>query len=499
MPVEPGAPHPSITQPTCHVFFERKGSRWGAWFEYGLALGYATHAIAQAHPDWLARDQVGDPVTGENGGFVFISPASQDGTQMIVDMAHELAENYWFDDIQLDRIRWGRQTTGREYGYEPATADLYFATYGSNPPSNINNSTWVAFREALVNNVVERSYNAIKAANPGILVSSAPTGYYGIVQHMQRWSDWIAGGYLDLVIPQMYKTTFSAFVTEFDLHAAEIPAEHLDKLAVGYRASDSDDWLDVADQMNYARSQGIAHGTLWVYHYYSAQVAIQDELDNLPQFGQPWQQIAFNPFISDRNVQLIIDNDDPAPAYVESSPWLSANPSDSFRLDSRVADDADIRTAEFSTTVPKAGRYDVYVWYTAGGNRNPSADYQVFHENGSALFEVDQRVNGGQWVHLGRYIFDASAMSTRVTLTSSDAAGIYTSADAVKLVLSGYALGDSNGDGKVDGDDFQDLTSCDLSGPDQSFNPQSCETFDLNDDGDTDMIDLAAMQIRARL
>lgn len=474
--------------------FREEGLSVGAWFEYGLALGFSGHPIATANPDWLARDNSGDAITGENGGFVFISPGSQPGTQMVVEMARELAENYWFDDIQIDRFRWGRKSSGREYGYEDATSDLYFATYGSNPPNNVNNNRWVRFREGLVNDVVERCYDAIKSANPQIVVSSAPTGFYGIVQHMQRWSDWIAGGYLDLVMPQMYQVSYSGFVSEFNNHANEMPAGHFDKLAVGYRASDTTDWQTVADQMVYARNQGVMHGTLWVYHFYTSQVAIQDEIDNLPQFGQPWQQKAYNPFVSNRNVVLVIDNDDVPPAYVESTPWTNSSQSDFFRFDSRIADGAGVRTAQFATHIPKAGRYDVYVWYTASANRNPAADYSVFHHNGSDIVTLDQRTNGGQWVNLGRYMFDESNLGPRVLLTSTATPGVFTSADAVKLMLSGYAFGDSNGDGMVGSSDYQDLDGCDLSGPELLFAPTHCEAFDLNDDGDTDVTDFAAMQ-----
>lgn len=477
--------------------FHDEGLKVGAWFEYGMAVGPASHPIAIAHPDWLARDINGSAVTGENGGFVFLSPGHQGAMQLLEDMVRELAENYSFDDIQLDRFRWGRRDLGqgREYGYETATSALYQTQFGSNPPTNVNDSTWVAFREGLVNNAVERCYEAVKAANPRIVVSSAPTGSYGITQHMQRWSDWVEGGYMDLVMPQMYMTSLSAFQNEFNIQKSQAPA-HVDKLGVGYRAQEDNSAGLVADQIEYSVSQNVGHGCLWVYHQYSAQVAIQDELNTLPQIGQPWEAPAANPFVSDQMLQLIIDDSDGAASYLETGTWIGSAQPDYLKFGSRVAEGPATHTAEFSTDIPKTGRYVVYVWYTASSNRNPSARYTVHHFNGSTDVDVDQRSNGGMWIPIGQWIFDRGSTDVRVTLSSAGSlAGEYTSADGVKLVLDGFALGDSDGDGDVDLDDYAVGASC-LPGPNGGPLSESCMAFDVDDDGDSDLADWAILQTR---
>ena len=473
--------------------FHDEGLKVGAWFEYGLAVGYASHPVAVANPDWLARDQSDDPVTGENGGFVFLSPGCTEATDMIVAMARELAENYNFDDIQLDRIRWGRKSSGREYGYEDCTSDLYFTQYGLYPPSNVNQPQWVEFREGLVSDVVEQCYSAIKAANPEIAVSSAPTGSYGITQHMQRWSDWVEGGYMDVVMPQMYMTTLSAFISEFNTQAAQAPG-YVDRLGVGYRASDDDDWQLVADQLGYARGQGAPHGCLWVYHQYTSQIAIQDEIDHLPTSGQAWELPAYNPFASDRMLQIIIDNRDGSLKYSESSGWIDSAQPDYFRFDSRVAAGGGGSLVLYSSAIPRTGRYDVYAWHTASTNRNDQALYTVAHHLGSTDVYLDQRTNGGQWRWLGRWIFEEGALAPRVILSSAGSSSQeYTSSDAVKLVLSGYALGDADGDGIVGSGDFNALPVC-ATGPEVFTVGQDCEAFDFDDDQDIDLLDLARFQ-----
>lgn len=419
----------------CRIFHE-EGLLVGAWFEYGMAAGFATHPIAVAHPDWLARDATGDAVTGENGGFVFLSPASQPAMDMLDAMVKELAENYDFDDIQLDRIRWGRKTTGREYGYEAPCVAAYQAQYGTNPPTNVNNTQWVTFRENLVNAAMQRFYNTVKAANPAIVVSSAPTGSYGITQHMQRWASWLSGGYIDLVMPQMYMTTQSAFQTEFNTCRTAAGA-YTAKLGVGYRAQDDLDWTLVRSQMQYARGLGVLHGCLWVYHQYTAQIAIQDEIDNLPLAGNPWNAAAYNPFDNDRAVQRVVDNSDGATVYSELGVWSASAQSDYFRYNSRVAQGGATAIASFAASVPRSGSYDVYAWWTAASNRAAAAPYRIVHDGGSTVVVADQRAAGGRWNRLGRFVFRAGGNAVRVELSADGVGGAeYISADAIKLVYA---------------------------------------------------------------
>jgi len=474
--------------------FHSEGLKVGAWLEYGCAVGLSSHPIAVAHPDWLARDQSNNPVSNENGGFVFLSPTHPSVRNMLNGMVKELAENYDFDDIELDRMRWSRVNTGREFGYETVTASLYQSTFGSAPPTNVNNSQWVTFRENQVNALVQQLYATVKTANPNIVVSSAPTGSYGITQFMQRWSTWMTGGYIDVVFPQMYQTTLSGFQTELNTQRAQIAASYYPRVGVGYKADGDADWTLVRDQLNFARNLGHNHGTLWVYHQYTNQVAIQDEIDNLPGAGQPWQAKAYDPFGSPCMLQIVVDNRDTPGGYAEGGIWSNSAQPDYFRFDSRVVAGGSGATATFSAAIPVAGQYDVYAWFTASSNRAPAAAYMVQHRDGAATVNVDQRANGGRWVLLGRFGFSAGPSAPRVVLASSDNAAEFTSADAIKLVLvSSGVQGDANADCIVNGLDLPAFLNC-MTGPDNGPVPAACDRHDFDRDGDVDMADLAAFQ-----
>ncbi|WP_427925497.1 exo-alpha-sialidase [Streptomyces sp. cg40] len=88
----------------------------------------------------------------------------------------------------------------------------------------------------------------------------------------------------------------------------------------------------------------------------------------------------------------------------------------------------------WGTDVPATGTYDVSVWYTDNANRADNAPYTVTDANGSTLVRVDQTVNGGSWISLGKYSFTAG--SKAVVQLSDDADG-YVVADAVRITSQG--------------------------------------------------------------
>jgi hypothetical protein len=193
-------------------------------------------------------------------------------------------------------------------------------------------------------------------------------------------------------------------------------------------------------------------------------------------------------------LQLVVDNADDSPAYSETGNWSQSAQDDFFRFDSRVSPGSPVGIASFTTEIPKTGRYDVYVWHTASGNRNDAAPYTVSHANGDSTVALDQRTHGGQWRWIGNWIFEESAPSVRITVSTegSDPAE-YTSSDAVKLVLAGYALGDANGDDVVNLADHALSRGC-LTGPGGGPVDSDCEAFDFDDDGDYDLGDFADFQ-----
>jgi hypothetical protein len=88
-------------------------------------------------------------------------------------------------------------------------------------------------------------------------------------------------------------------------------------------------------------------------------------------------------------------------------------------------------TFRFTPTLPKAGRYTVYLRWTAAGNRASAVPVDVISLDGTATRTVDQRVQGGKWVSLGTYSF-AAGTGGSVLIRTGRGKGLVV-ADAVRF------------------------------------------------------------------
>ncbi|WP_415407782.1 hypothetical protein ACLHDG_04420 [Sulfurovum sp. CS9] len=66
-------------------------------------------------------------------------------------------------------------------------------------------------------------------------------------------------------------------------------------------------------------------------------------------------------------------------------------------------------SAIWTPTLPEAGSYYVYVWYSGSSSydRDTNADYTVNHAGGSETIVIDQNQGSGDWVSLGVFSFNA--------------------------------------------------------------------------------------------
>ncbi|MFC4075642.1 DNRLRE domain-containing protein [Salinithrix halophila] len=83
------------------------------------------------------------------------------------------------------------------------------------------------------------------------------------------------------------------------------------------------------------------------------------------------------------------------------------------------------------------GTYQVQVRYTAADDRATNAPYTIYHKGGKTVKKVNQQKNGGKWVTLGSWDFDAG--SSHKIVLDDDANG-YVIADAVRFVKVARAV-----------------------------------------------------------
>ncbi len=171
--------------------------------------------------------------------------------------------------------------------------------------------------------------------------------------------------------------------------------------------------------------------------------------------------------------EVIIDNDTPEvkPAYQEydsklekwktleqpgfaigTPPYVSGdNPF--FMGTSRLikADTSGSAKIRWIPSLPEAGKYAVYITYTASDSNVTDAHYTVFHRGGQTEFLVNQQIGGSTWIYLGTFDFnqDLNADIHRVELTNmSTESGQFVSADAIRF---GGGIGNISREGQVSG------------------------------------------------
>lgn len=279
--------------------FRERGFWVGAWFEYGLAVGTGDHPLFKAHKDeWFQQRKNGEYASSEEGNpgehFVFLSPASKPVRDLLAEMGRELGR-MGFDEIQLDRFRYARGAeTGREYGYEAISKAYYEATTGRKVPDDINEPDWVNFRQDLVRDTVGTVTAAIKEINPKIVVSASPVGHYGIERHLQRWSAWLNAGYVDMVFPQVYASSFAAFSDHLARLKDYASANRLGgprKFGIGIKVENAE---LTKQSLRHAWASGVYDYALWVYQ--NGKTAATADLDFLVQEPDLFQTPVRNPF-----------------------------------------------------------------------------------------------------------------------------------------------------------------------------------------------------------
>lgn len=75
--------------------------------------------------------------------------------------------------------------------------------------------------------------------------------------------------------------------------------------------------------------------------------------------------------------------------------------------------------------------YDVQVWYPSGSNRANDTPFTIYHAAGNTTVRINQQANGGQWVNLGTFDFDAGT-NGYVEIGNNAQPGQVVMADAVR-------------------------------------------------------------------
>lgn len=85
----------------------------------------------------------------------------------------------------------------------------------------------------------------------------------------------------------------------------------------------------------------------------------------------------------------------------------------------------------YAPNLPAAGSYSVYLRWPALSNRASNTPVEIHHAEGTSVYTANQRINGGTWMLLGTFPFNAGT-GGRVVIRNDGANG-YVIADAVQF------------------------------------------------------------------
>lgn len=175
-----------------------------AWFEYGFAASYRKNggALLEKRPEWAALDIEGNLLT--KNGFEWMNAYHPEVQDLLLKLILEVVNHYDIDGVQGDDRLPAQPVHG---GYSQYTTDLYRSEHGGNPPpDDFRDPEWMRWRADKLNAFAERIYGEVKAADPEVLVTWAPSVYpWCYEEYLQDWPSWAEGGYADMIIPQVYR------------------------------------------------------------------------------------------------------------------------------------------------------------------------------------------------------------------------------------------------------------------------------------------------------
>jgi len=417
----------------------RRGIEVEAWFEYGFMFGWSgwyagptgVGPVLTANPSWIARDNTGNTQVSDGGGgyFTWASHEHPAVRQFLIDLATELVDRYDVDGVQFDRVRY----PSTAFGYDSTTSAAYQAATGLLPPTNVNNAAWKRWRADRLTAFHSAVYAAVKAHRPTVRFTDAPTVMPGAYDtYLQDWPAWLVAGSLDLVYPQVYRTTVASYITTLDQQLAAVRPVDRAKIAPGIRAISGTPTADVLGMVAADRARNLPGHVFWYAE------GLNDDLPALTSnyfqtaVAVPFQPAGFRPLPIERE-----ENDPSTTAtagFLPSS--MAAASGGTARLSLQSATAAD--RVRFTVPVSATGLWSVLVHVPAGAGLSPAAPHTIAHEGGVAV----QRFNQGNlgnlgWQEAGTFWLAAG----NTTIDVNAVPGQTVAADAVALLRSRFGSG----------------------------------------------------------
>jgi len=210
-----------------------EGLKVHAWFEFGFSSSYKEEDgghILRAKPEWKAIDKKGKLVSKNN--FQWMNAFNLEVQEFLLSLITEVIEKYDVDGIQGDDRLPANPSTA---GYDELTISLYKKEHnGKSPPQNYKDSLWVDWRAKKLNLFAKKIYETVKSIDPEVSVTMAPSIFpWSKEEYLQDWPTWVENGWVDYIIPQVYRYNIKAYTNTFDANLEFMPEDKRTALIPG--------------------------------------------------------------------------------------------------------------------------------------------------------------------------------------------------------------------------------------------------------------------------
>ncbi|MBO5981221.1 MAG: family 10 glycosylhydrolase [Clostridia bacterium] len=198
----------------------RNGKKYGmqvhAWFEdYFFGSKGSPCAVANAHPEWMAKRKDGGLFHDAYDIFYFLNPVLSEVKEFLLSCCKDILDKYDFDGLQLDYIRYPLiHGIDRAAGFDEYTVNTFLGETGIDIRNieSTEDDNWKTFVRWCAGHVTEyvQSVRTLvdeyKKAGREVCLSTAVFGdpKAALYSKCQDWQNWIEQGWLDAIYPMAY-------------------------------------------------------------------------------------------------------------------------------------------------------------------------------------------------------------------------------------------------------------------------------------------------------
>jgi uncharacterized lipoprotein YddW (UPF0748 family) len=228
------------------------------WFEYGFACSYNLNGgmLLAKKPQWAGCDRHGNLLKKNN--FEWLNALDVEVQDFLLSLVLEVVKNYDVDGIQGDDRLPALPSEG---GYDQKTVELYRQQFCENPPDNHQDLQWLKWRADILTQFLERLYQQVKAVNPNLIVSMAPSIHdWAFREYLQDAPTWLEKKIVDIIHPQIYRRDFGSYKSIVDRLVNEQFTGGISRLAPGVLMKVGDYHISseyLVQAVEYNRDRGI--------------------------------------------------------------------------------------------------------------------------------------------------------------------------------------------------------------------------------------------------